>query len=232
MLHLAMKAFYPGQAALPAAARRHDLEVPGDVRDARAHGADAGLRADRLQEPGGRGPRHQPLRPRLAAHRHVEDRGAQSRRWTSTASTRPSAAPGATRRRAAPRSGCSPFRTAQHGWDPKNQRPELWKLYNTRMTKGESLRVFPISNWTELDIWQYIHLENIPIVPLYFAAERPVVERDGTLIMVDDDAHAPAPRRGADDEEGALPHPGLLSADRGGGERGRDPARRSSRRCC
>jgi sulfate adenylyltransferase subunit 2 len=78
------------------------------------------------------------------------------------------------------------IRTAQHGWDPKNQRPELWKLYNTRITKGQSLRVFPISNWTELDIWQYIHLENIPIVPLYFAAERPVVERDGILIMVDD----------------------------------------------
>jgi sulfate adenylyltransferase subunit 2 len=78
------------------------------------------------------------------------------------------------------------IRTAQHGWDPKNQRPELWKLYNTRITKGQSLRVFPISNWTELDIWQYIHLENIPIVPLYFAAERPVVDRDGILIMVDD----------------------------------------------
>jgi sulfate adenylyltransferase subunit 2 len=78
-------------------------------------------------------------------------------------------------------------RSPSHGWDPKNQRPELWKLYNTRLAKGESLRVFPISNWTELDIWQYIHLENIPIVPLYFAAERPVVERDGALIMVDDD---------------------------------------------
>ncbi len=79
------------------------------------------------------------------------------------------------------------FRTAQHRWDPKNQRPELWRLYNARKHKGESIRVFPISNWTELDIWQYIHLENIPIVPLYFSAERPVVERDGTLIMVDDD---------------------------------------------
>jgi sulfate adenylyltransferase subunit 2 len=78
-------------------------------------------------------------------------------------------------------------RSAQHGWDPKNQRPELWSLYNTRLAQGQSLRVFPISNWTELDIWQYIHLEGIPIVPLYFAAERPVVERDGALIMVDDD---------------------------------------------
>jgi len=79
------------------------------------------------------------------------------------------------------------FRSAQHRWDPKNQRPELWRLYNTRKNAGESIRVFPISNWTELDVWQYIHLENIPIVPLYFSDVRPVVERDGTLIMVDDD---------------------------------------------
>ena len=79
------------------------------------------------------------------------------------------------------------FRTAGHRWDPKAQRPELWSLYNTRMNKGESIRVFPISNWTELDVWQYIMREDIPIVPLYFAAERPVVERDGILIMVDDD---------------------------------------------
>jgi sulfate adenylyltransferase subunit 2 len=79
------------------------------------------------------------------------------------------------------------FRTASHGWDPKNQRPELWNLYNARKAKGESIRVFPISNWTELDIWQYIHLNAIPIVPLYFAAKRPTVERDGMLVMVDDD---------------------------------------------
>lgn len=79
------------------------------------------------------------------------------------------------------------FRNAQHGWDPKNQRPEMWKIYNTRIAKGESIRVFPLSNWTELDIWQYILQENIPIVPLYFADKRPVVERDGMLIMVDDD---------------------------------------------
>jgi sulfate adenylyltransferase subunit 2 len=77
-------------------------------------------------------------------------------------------------------------RSPAHGWDPKNQRPELWKLYNTRRAPGETLRVFPLSNWTELDVWQYIHAEQIPIVPLYLAAERPVVERDGTLIMVDD----------------------------------------------
>jgi sulfate adenylyltransferase subunit 2 len=79
------------------------------------------------------------------------------------------------------------FRDKNHRWDPKNQRPELWNIYNGKIDKGESIRVFPLSNWTELDIWQYIHLENIPIVPLYFAKERPVVERDGMLIMVDDD---------------------------------------------
>jgi sulfate adenylyltransferase subunit 2 len=79
------------------------------------------------------------------------------------------------------------FRNKNHGWEPKNQRPELWSLYNTKVNKGESIRVFPISNWTELDVWQYIYLEKIPIVPLYFAAPRKVVERDGITIMVDDD---------------------------------------------
>ncbi len=79
------------------------------------------------------------------------------------------------------------FRDRNHRWDPKNQRPELWNLYNSTLDKGESIRVFPLSNWTELDVWQYIYRENIPIVPLYFAKERPVVERDGVLIMVDDD---------------------------------------------
>jgi sulfate adenylyltransferase subunit 2 len=79
------------------------------------------------------------------------------------------------------------FRNAQHAWDPKSQRPELWRVYNTRVNKGESIRVFPLSNWTELDVWQYIYLEKIPIVPLYYSQLRPVVEREGMLIMVDDD---------------------------------------------
>lgn len=79
------------------------------------------------------------------------------------------------------------FRDKNHRWDPKNQRPELWNVYNSQVEKGESIRVFPLSNWTELDIWQYIYQENIPIVPLYLSKERPVVERDGNLIMVDDD---------------------------------------------
>ncbi len=83
------------------------------------------------------------------------------------------------------------FRDRHHRWDPKNQRPELWNLYNTRVNKGESIRVFPLSNWTELDVWQYIHLEKIPIVPLYYAAERPVIEYGGTLLMLDDDRMPP-----------------------------------------
>jgi sulfate adenylyltransferase subunit 2 len=84
-------------------------------------------------------------------------------------------------------------RSAAHGWDPRNQRPELWKLFNTRIKAGESMRVFPLSNWTELDVWEYIRAEDIPVVPLYFAKERPVVERDGTLIMADDDRLPLAP---------------------------------------
>jgi sulfate adenylyltransferase subunit 2 len=85
------------------------------------------------------------------------------------------------------------FRDRNHVWDPKNQRPELWNLYNTRVNKGESIRVFPLSNWTELDVWQYIHLEKIPIVPLYFAKKRPVIDRDGLLLMLDDDRIKPRP---------------------------------------
>ena len=85
------------------------------------------------------------------------------------------------------------IRSAQHRWDPKQQRPELWRLYNARKQPGESVRVFPLSNWTELDVWQYIHKESIPIVPLYYSAPRPVVERDGALIMVDDDRMPLAP---------------------------------------
>ena len=111
------------------------------------------------------------------------------------------------------------IRSAQHRWDPKQQRPELWRLYNARMRKGESIRVFPLSNWTELDIWQYIHLENIPIVPLYFTRERPVVERDGTLIMVDDDrmplepGETPALRRVRFRTLGCYPLTGAIESD-------------------
>ena len=111
------------------------------------------------------------------------------------------------------------FRDRHHGWDPKNQRPELWRVYNTRIAKGESIRVFPLSNWTELDIWQYILAENIPIVPLYFAKKRPVVERAGTLIMRDDDRMKLLPSEKVEDKLvrfrtlGCYPLTGAIESD-------------------
>jgi sulfate adenylyltransferase subunit 2 len=111
------------------------------------------------------------------------------------------------------------FRSAQHRWDPKSQRPELWRLYNARKRRGESIRVFPLSNWTELDVWQYIYLEQIPIVPLYYAAERPVVERDGALIMVDDErlplaeGERPARRKVRFRTLGCYPLSGAIESD-------------------
>ncbi|UQQ17435.1 sulfate adenylyltransferase subunit CysD [Salmonella sp. WGH-01] len=108
------------------------------------------------------------------------------------------------------------FRDRFHRWDPKNQRPELWRNYNGQINKGESIRVFPLSNWTEQDIWQYIWLENIDIVPLYLAAERPVLERDGMLMMVDDDRIDLQPGE-VIKKDGALPYTWLLAAHRGGG---------------
>jgi sulfate adenylyltransferase subunit 2 len=111
------------------------------------------------------------------------------------------------------------FRSAHHRWDPKTQRPELWRLYNARKHKGESMRVFPLSNWTELDVWQYIYRENIPVVPLYFARERPVVERDGTLIMVDDErlplrpGEAPVQRKVRFRTLGCYPLTGAIESD-------------------
>ena len=112
-------------------------------------------------------------------------------------------------------------RTAQHAWDPKNQRPELWRTFNARIRKGESLRVFPLSNWTELDVWLYIQMRQIPVVPLYFAAERPVVERDGALIMVDDDrmplalGEEPVERRVRFRTLGCYPLTGAIESDAG-----------------
>jgi sulfate adenylyltransferase subunit 2 len=113
-------------------------------------------------------------------------------------------------------------RSAQHAWDPKNQRPELWRTYNARLRKGESLRVFPLSNWTELDVWLYVHVHRIPVVPLYFAAERPIVERDGTLIMVDDDrmplglGESPVQRRVRFRTLGCYPLTGAIESDADG----------------
>jgi sulfate adenylyltransferase subunit 2 len=111
------------------------------------------------------------------------------------------------------------FRDRFHQWEPRNQRPELWNLYNGKVNKGESIRVFPLSNWTELDVWQYVHLENIPVVPLYFARDRPIVERDGALIMVDDDrlplrrGERPAMRRVRFRTLGCYPFSGAIESD-------------------
>ena len=178
----------PVEAAVPVGARRHHVEVPGHVPVPRRHGGPAGSRTHGAPEPGVRGAGDQPVRPRLGgAHRHVEDRGSQA--GASTSNKFDLCFGGARRDEEKSRAKERIFsvRSAQHQWDPKRQRPELWRIYNARRSNGETLRVFPISNWTELDVWQYIHLEQIPIVPLYFAAPRPVVDRDGTLIMVDDD---------------------------------------------
>ena len=123
-------------------------------------------------------------------------------------------------------------RTAQHAWDPKNQRPELWRTFNARMRKGESLRVFPLSNWTELDVWLYIQLRQIPVVPLYFAAERPVVERDGTLIMVDDDRMPLALGERARCSDASASARSAATRSRARSRATRTTSRRSSARCC
>ena len=180
MLHLARKAFYPVAAAVPAAARRHDVEVPGDVRAARPLAREAGMELLVHQNPEARGARHQPVRPRRAPHRHVEDRraeaGARQVRLRRGVRRRPP------RRGEEPRQGAHllvPHRPTIAG-TRRTSGPSCGTSTTPARAKGESIRVFPISNWTELDIWQYIHLEDIPIVPLYFAAPRPTVERDGS----------------------------------------------------
>ena len=179
----------PGQAAVPAAARRHDVEVPRDDTSSatawpRSSASSCSCTSTRRACERG----INPFDSRLAGpHRRDEDRGRSSRRSTQHGFD---AAFGGARRdeeKSRAKERVFSFRSAQHRWDPKNQRPELWHLYNARKRRGESIRVFPLSNWTELDVWEYIQLEKIPVVPLYFAKERPIVRRDGTLLMVDDD---------------------------------------------
>jgi sulfate adenylyltransferase subunit 2 len=186
MLHLALKAFYPSK--LPFPLQHVDTTFKfGDMityRDALAEALGLEIRVEINQEaidrgvnPWGSGSQlHTQLLKtealRAAMNRHQYDAafgGARRDEEKSRAKER-----------------IFSFRDTNHGWDPKNQRPELWRNFNTKIKKGESIRVFPLSNWTELDIWQYILEDDIPIVPLYFAAHRPVVERDGQLIMVDD----------------------------------------------
>jgi sulfate adenylyltransferase subunit 2 len=221
MLHLARKAFYPR--------RRPSRCCMWTRRGNSAPCTNCATRWPNCRawscwsiKPGGQGARDQPVRPWRSPHRHVEDRGLKQAldKYGFDA-----AFGGARRDEEKSRAKERIFRSApSHGWDPKNQRPELWNLYNAKKAKGESIRVFPISNWTELDVWQYIHLNNIPIVPLYFAEERPTVERDGMLLMVDDDRF-PARGRSAGDAFDPLPHLGLLSADGCGRKQRQDPAR-------
>lgn len=187
MLHLARKAFYPGTPPFPLM----HVDTTWKFREMIAF-------RDRMAEEAGM---------ELIVHTNEEGRAANinpfdhgSAKYTDIMKTQAlkqaldkygfdAAFGGARRDEEASRAKerVYSFRDKYHRWDPKNQRPELWNVYNAKVNKGESIRVFPLSNWTELDIWQYIHLQNIPIVPLYYAAERPVVERDGALIMVDDD---------------------------------------------
>ena len=222
LVRLAHQGVPPGAAAVPAAARRHHLEVPRDDRVPRpllprATASTCSCTRTRTACAQGINPFDHGSKKYTRRH---EDAGAAAGAATRAASTRRSAARAATRRSRAPRSASTRSATASTSGIPKNQRPELWNLYNGKVNKGESIRVFPLSNWTELDVWQYIYLENIPIVPLYFAAERPVVERDGTLIMVDDERMRLEPGEKPRDAARPLPHARLLSAD----------AARSSRR--
>jgi sulfate adenylyltransferase subunit 2 len=187
LLHLLAEGVRAGAAADPAAARRHRLEVPRDDRVPRPpRRRDRRASCSCTPTPRGVAQGINPITHGATVHTDVMKTQALKQALDRGASTPRSAAPAATRSARAPRSASSRSRS-QHRWDPKNQRPELWNLYNTRIHKGESVRVFPLSNWTELDVWLYIYRENIPVPSLYFAAERPVVERDGALIMVDDE---------------------------------------------
>jgi sulfate adenylyltransferase subunit 2 len=185
MLHLARKAFAPGKPPFPLLhiASGWDFREMLEFRDAtaRAYGLDLrvhtneeGLRAG--VKPWSPGTAYADLMLTQALRQALDFHGFD-------------AAFGGGRRdeeKSRAKERIFSFRSPQHRWDPKNQRPELWQLYNARKNRGESIRVFPLSNWTELDVWQYIHLEAVPIVPLYLAAPRPVVQREGRLIMVDD----------------------------------------------
>ena len=186
MLHLARKAFYPAPPPFPLlhVDTTWKFKAMYDLRDKAAHDAGMELLVHQNPEAKERGINpfdHGSLHPDLWKTEGLKQAldlygfdaafgGARRDEEKSRAKER-----------------IFSFRSANHRWDPKNQRPELWHLYNARKAKGESIRVFPISNWTELDIWQYIHLEQIEIVPLYFAAPRPTVERDGLILMVDDE---------------------------------------------
>jgi sulfate adenylyltransferase subunit 2 len=222
MLHLARKAFYPVAAAVSAAPCGYDLEVQGDVRAARPMAKESGMEllvyqnpeaAEKGINPFDHGPLHTDMWKTEGLKQALDNYGFD-------------AAFGGARRdeeKSRAKERIFSFRTASHGWDPKNQRPELWNLYNARKNKGESIRVFPISNWTELDVWQYIQLNDIPIVPLYFAAKR-ARPWNGKAVADGRRRSLPAARSGRRcprlPKNRPFPHARLLPADRCGRERG------------
>jgi len=187
MLHLTMKAFYPGKPPFPLLHVDTGWKFKEMYRFRDALMAKLGLELLIHQNPDGIAQNVNPFTHGSAKHTDImKTQGLKQ----ALDKYQFDAAFGGARRdeeKSRAKERVYSFRDRQHRWDPKNQRPELWNIYNGKVNKGESIRVFPLSNWTELDIWQYIFLEDIPIVPLYFAAERPVVNRDGTLIMVDDE---------------------------------------------
>ncbi|WP_246463023.1 sulfate adenylyltransferase subunit CysD [Nitrospirillum iridis] len=219
MLHLAMKAFYPAKPPFPLLHVDTTWKFREMIafRDQRA--ADLGLDLLVHTNPEGLARGIGPFTHGSAVHTQVMKTEALKQALDRYGFD---AAFGGARRdeeKSRAKERIFSFRTDQHRWDPKNQRPELWQLYNARKNKGESIRVFPLSNWTELDIWEYIYVENIPIVPLYFAADRPVVERDGALIMVDDDrmplkpGEVPQQRRVRFRTLGCYPLTGAIDSD-------------------
>lgn len=187
MLHLTMKAFYPGKPPFPLMHVDTGWKFKEMYRFRDALMAKLGLELIIHQNPDGIAQGINPFTHGSAKHTDImKTQGLKQ----ALDKYQFDAAFGGARRdeeKSRAKERVYSFRDRQHRWDPKNQRPELWNIYNGKVNKGESIRVFPLSNWTELDIWQYIFLEDIPIVPLYFAAERPVVNRDGTMIMVDDE---------------------------------------------
>ena len=198
MLHLALKAFYPGKPPFPLMHidTTWKFREMTAFRDRRAEELGLDLIVHTNQEGLAQG--IGPFTHGSAVHTDVMKTQALKQALTKHGFD---AAFGGARRdeeKSRAKERVYSFRDQNHAWDPKNQRPELWNLYNGKHKKGESIRVFPLSNWTELDIWQYIWLEDIPIVPLYYAAPRPVVHRDGTLIMVDDDRMPLEPRESPD----------------------------------
>jgi sulfate adenylyltransferase subunit 2 len=193
MLHLAMKAFYPGKPPFPLLHVDTTWKFKDMItfRDRLAH--DLGLDLIVHINPDGVA---QGISPFVhGSEKHTDIMKTEALKQALNQYQFDAAFGGARRdeEKSRAKERVYSFRDQNHRWDPKNQRPELWSIYNGKVNKGESIRVFPLSNWTELDVWQYIYLENIPIVPLYYAAERPVVERDGVLIMVDDDRMPLAP---------------------------------------